>query len=79
VQAYRIKTRLESAPGVCNQRLKLKCDEPLSNVDFKFNMRRYTKAAADGDGLYPRKRLADCLAGGAWYTLLEYSTSYDAM
>jgi len=27
-----------------HQRLtKLKCDEPLSNVAFNFNMRRYTK------------------------------------
>jgi hypothetical protein len=25
------------------QRLKLNCDEPLSNVAFNFNMRRYTK------------------------------------
>jgi hypothetical protein len=41
VQVDSIKTRVESAPGVCNQRLKLKCDEPLSNVAFNFNVRRY--------------------------------------
>jgi hypothetical protein len=27
--------------------LKLKCDEPLSNVAFNFNSRRYTAAAAE--------------------------------
>ena len=42
VQVVSIRTRVESAPGVCNQRLKLKCDEPLSNVAFNFNLRRYT-------------------------------------
>jgi hypothetical protein len=26
--------------------LKLKCDEPLSNVAFKFNVRRYTEGRA---------------------------------
>jgi hypothetical protein len=41
VQLDSIKTRVESAPGVCNQRLKLKCDEPLSNGAFNFNLRRY--------------------------------------
>jgi hypothetical protein len=41
VQVDSIKTRVESAPGVCNQRLKLKCDEPLSNDAFKLNLRRY--------------------------------------
>jgi hypothetical protein len=46
VQVDSIKTRVESAPGVCNQRLKLKCDEPLSNVAFNFNVRRYTAAGA---------------------------------
>jgi hypothetical protein len=28
--------------------LKLKCDEPLSNVAFNFNLRRYNKAADNG-------------------------------
>jgi hypothetical protein len=31
-------------PGT--NRLKLKCDEPLSNFAFKFNWRRYTTARA---------------------------------
>jgi hypothetical protein len=30
--------------------LKLKCDEPLSNVAFKFNMRRYNKGAGARGG-----------------------------
>jgi hypothetical protein len=42
VQVDSIITRVESAPGICNQRLKLKCDEPLSNVAFNFNLRRYS-------------------------------------
>jgi len=47
VQVDSIKTReyFESAPVVCNQRWKLKCDEPLSNFAFNFNVRRYTPAA----------------------------------
>jgi hypothetical protein len=36
-----IKTRVESAAGVFNQRLKLNCDEPLSNVAVKFSLRCY--------------------------------------
>jgi hypothetical protein len=43
VQDDSIKTRVESAPGVCNQRSKLKRDEPLSNVAFNVNVRRYIK------------------------------------
>jgi hypothetical protein len=31
------------APG--SGRLKLKCDEPLSNFAFKFNLRRYSMGA----------------------------------
>jgi hypothetical protein len=46
VQVDSIKTRVESAPGVCNQRLKQKCDEPLSNVAFNLNLRRYSEADA---------------------------------
>ena len=41
VQGASIKTRVESAPGVCNQRLEPECDEPLSNVAFNFNLRQY--------------------------------------
>jgi hypothetical protein len=29
------------------QRLKVKCDEPLSNFAFNFNLRRYTLGAED--------------------------------
>jgi hypothetical protein len=63
VQVDSIKTRVESAPGVCIQRLKLKCDEPLSNVAFNFNLRHYTEAgflyagAAAFDGAVGRCRL----------------------
>ena len=49
VQVDSIKTRVESAPGVCNQRLKLKCDEPLSHVAFNFNLRRYN---SEGGAIY---------------------------
>ena len=42
VQVDPIKPTLK-APG--SGRLKLKCDEPLSNFAFKFNLRRYTQAA----------------------------------
>ena len=40
-----MQTRVESAYGVCNQRLNPRGDAPLSNVAFNFNMRRYTVAA----------------------------------
>jgi hypothetical protein len=29
------------------QRLKLNCEEPLSNFNFNFNLRRYTSASHD--------------------------------
>jgi hypothetical protein len=35
-------------PG--SKRLKLKCDAPLSNVAFKFNLRCYTKADVSENG-----------------------------
>jgi len=41
VQIDIIKIRVESAYGVCNQRLKLKYDEPPSNFAFNVNLRRY--------------------------------------
>ena len=40
VQAEPIKPTLK-APGT--ERLKLKCDELLSNFTFKFNLRRYNE------------------------------------
>ena len=57
MQVDSIKTRVESgAYGVCNQRLKLLYDELLSNLAFRFNLRRYTMdpaaAAAAGRGLH---------------------------
>jgi hypothetical protein len=60
LQIASIKTRLESAPGVCNQRLKLKRVEPLSNVGFKFNQHRYTKAQRDGA---PKATVSVAIAG----------------
>ena len=39
VQVDSINTRVESVHGVCNQRLKLTCDESLSNFAFNFNLR----------------------------------------
>ena len=42
MQVDNIKPQIKSA---WFQRLRLKCDEPLSNVAFEFNLRRYTKAA----------------------------------
>jgi hypothetical protein len=41
VQVDSIKTRVESASGVGNQRLKLTCDGPKLNVAFNFNLRHY--------------------------------------
>ena len=35
-------------PG--NKQLKLKCDVPLSNFAFKFNLRRYNQAVMRGEG-----------------------------
>jgi hypothetical protein len=40
VQVDPIKPTLK-APGA--KRLKLNCDEPLSNFAFNFNLRRYSK------------------------------------
>ena len=44
MQVDGIKTHVESAFGVCNQRLKLKYDKLLSGFAFKFNLRHYTTA-----------------------------------
>jgi len=41
VQVDRFKIRVESAYGVCNQRLKLQYAEMLSNFAFDFSLRRY--------------------------------------
>jgi hypothetical protein len=59
VQVAPIKRALK-APG--SKRLKLKCDEPLSNFAFNFNLRRYTtvlntRALCTLDNLVGRCRL----------------------
>ena len=60
MQVDSVKTRLESARGVCNQLLKLICDEPLSNVAFNFSLRRYIK---DLRALFaPRVPIANAIA-----------------
>jgi hypothetical protein len=48
VQLHSIKTRVESAYGVCNQSVKLQYDEMLSNFAFNLNLRRYSKSAEGG-------------------------------
>jgi hypothetical protein len=40
-QVDSIKNRVESAPGFWFQRLKLKCDKPLSKFAFNYSLRRY--------------------------------------
>jgi hypothetical protein len=49
VQVDSIKTRVESAFGVCKQRLKLKYDKLLSSFAFKFNLRHYASASPARD------------------------------
>jgi hypothetical protein len=44
VQVDGIKTRVESAPGVYKQRLKLKYDEMLSNFAVTLSLRHYIMA-----------------------------------
>jgi hypothetical protein len=69
LQVASIKIWVESAPGVCNQRFKLKCDEPLSNVVFNVNVRRYFQATN-----YVRCGLYTLLA---WCSLLNlFMVSY---
>ena len=43
------RCRLAVSKPVWFQRLKLECDEPLSNFAFDFNLRRYSKAAELGN------------------------------
>jgi hypothetical protein len=47
VQADNITTRVESACGVCTQRLKLKYDKLLSSFAFKINLSHYSKGELD--------------------------------
>jgi len=61
-----LTTRYPNA-GACFRRLKLEFDEPLSNVDFEFNLRRYNlDSAKDEEGAC--KRLAQ--AGASTRPLL---------
>ena len=53
-----IKTRAESAYGVCNQHSKLQCDEPLSNSAFDFNLRSYISAADRPAGTASQRQMA---------------------
>jgi hypothetical protein len=46
VQVDSTNTRVESASGVCNQRLKLQYIVPLSNCSFNCNLRCYDAARA---------------------------------
>jgi hypothetical protein len=41
------------------QRLKLKCDEPLTNSAFKFNLRRYTTVLQCADAIQVRRRSSE--------------------
>jgi len=52
VQVDRIKTRVESAYGVCNQRWKLQYDETLSKFCLKINLRRYITVVAHAEGTF---------------------------
>jgi hypothetical protein len=49
VQADSIKTRVESACGVCHQRLKAEYHKLLSTFAFNFNLRYYAVGVADCD------------------------------
>jgi hypothetical protein len=71
VQVDSIKTRVESAPGVCNQRLKLKCDEPLSNFAFNFNVRRYSWATSASTGSPPPSRTSSSRQGGGRLIVIQ--------
>jgi len=71
-----IKTRVEneSAPG--NQCWKLKCDDPLSNVAYKFHVRRYLKLDFE-DHREVCETIADDGGGafGQGLTLVHFSSS----
>ena len=51
-------------PGT--KRLKLECDEPLSNFAFNFNLRRYNEAVLEAH--------ASCLKAGAYTRPLHGAT-----
>jgi len=62
VQVDPIKPKLKG-PGT--KRLKLTCDEPLSNVAFKLNLRHYVTVGANLTGIAP----AHFGGGGSLITL----------
>jgi len=66
VQVDSSKVRIESAPAVCNQRLKLKCDKPLSNVAFNFNLRRCIEAVVVQVAAPPPPDLPASIASDSW-------------
>ena len=65
MQVDSIKTRVESA---LFQRLRLECDEPLSNVAFNFNLRRYTLAGPLPKNWVPQ---SDPVTGKVFYLNLR--------
>jgi len=48
VQLDIIKTRVESSARPWSQRLKLRYDEPLSNLVFEIHLRRYNEDKDEG-------------------------------
>ena len=56
MQIEGIKTRVESAFGVCHERLKLQYEEMLSHFAINLNLRRYTAAS---DAATAAEHLAD--------------------
>jgi ABC-type multidrug transport system fused ATPase/permease subunit len=68
-----MKPRLKAAGA---KRLKLKCDEPLSNVGFNLNLRRYSEVGERGVQLSggQKQRIAIARAAGAYTRLLLSST-----
>ena len=67
VQVESMNTMLK-APGI--KRLPLKYGEPLSNLAFKFNLRRYTLAPAPAR---PRRVTVRGMTPGQGLTLVHYS------
>jgi hypothetical protein len=66
VQVDPIKPMLK-APGI--EPLKLKCDKPLSNFTFKFNLRRYNEQAPDEYYVLPHSSGWAILVGPNRYDL----------
>jgi hypothetical protein len=69
VQVDGCKTRVDSAFGVCNQRLQLHYGETLSNFDFKFNLRRYTSESLARIRMQPQRAPRRCWCNCWSFTL----------